>query len=187
MDDHLINVNVAAKEHKEQSEANAENVEKSEISSLLYKGSSEAFGDSAYSSLGHSAYSSIGPINPPSLRVANTVAVRNQNRNQTPSSNPSSKSSGQSGSGSNTNSSLILKKGENKASLCSKLDRSSLQKLAELQKDEPQPQASFNSLQGSKADKVATLSKALSYIDQLRISRLKKSENTEGEKNVPIQ
>ena len=56
-----------AAEGKEGS-AEQEQVDKSEISSSLYKGSSEVgttFVDSAYGSLGHSASSSLGPIVPP--------------------------------------------------------------------------------------------------------------------------
>lgn len=55
-----------AAEGKEGS-AEQEQVDKSEISSSLYKGSSEVgttFVDSAYGSLGHSASSSLGPIVP---------------------------------------------------------------------------------------------------------------------------
>ena len=65
MDEHLNKVNAASKVHKNNSERSQDNMNKSEISSLLYKASSEfgtTFADSAYGSLGHSAYSSLRPL-----------------------------------------------------------------------------------------------------------------------------
>ena len=150
MDEHLGKVIGDDKDRKDHPEA-LDHVDKSEISSSWNKGSS-AFGDSAYSSLGHSAYSSTH------------AHVQHDIKNKNPSSNPSSKSSGLSGY---------------KAQLASQLEDASGSKDKSLVKNfrnikQPQP---FSEERDTKAANIATLSKALCYIDQLKISKARKLDN----------
>ena len=203
MDDHLIKVNAAAEACKDQQ--SEPNNEKSEISSLLIKGSSDfgtTFGDSAYGSLGHSAYSSIGPINPlvssssakggnncppnaKNLSKTLNPSSRNNSSTSNPSSNPSSstpssKSSELSGSGYNKSQPVIVKRGNECTLVDAAGNKISPPKNLKSFKEEKKlsQQLGFFTAQDSKAAKVATLSKALGYIDQLRI--LKKVDNSGG-------
>jgi len=185
-----------AAEGKEGS-AEQEQVDKSEISSSLYKGSSEVgttFVDSAYGSLGHSASSSLGPIVPPTSVFNHLYPQCHPGKKRTPSITPSSNSGSTAFTHSHSShSSNLFCRTANKIEpqlpkqRISTSIRNKLRTISDKiekgegrkEKAKDDQQTPFLSSKETKAAKVATLSQALGYVDQYRKSQAARNEKSD--------